>query len=193
MKNLLFAAALMVLALVACQPQAPSAETETETEKSETAIDNTEIEVLKVNTDSIATAQMAKRQALENDRGELMRKELKTDNLRAQVSQKWALLHFYFKDEQLVRVKTYPHGTVSARTEEFYFENENLIAAVIEDNGLAETGEKQVEDDKAYYFFEGELVKEINNSKEGETSIKESDAERLLQEAKEYQEIATKL
>lgn len=191
MKKLFLTLAALALVVVSCQPKAPEAETETE--KSETAIDNTEVEVPKVNTDSIATAQMGKRQALENDRDGLTRKDLKTEGLRAQIAQKWSLLHFYFKNEQLVRVKTYPHGTVSSRTEEFYFEDGNLIAAVIQDNGLAETGEKEVADDKAYYFYQGELVKEVNNSGEAETSLKESDAERLLQEAKEYQELAANL
>jgi hypothetical protein len=187
-----FLALLTAVAFTACQPQGK--DPSTETVPSETSVDNTEVEVNTLNTDSIATAQMGKRQAIENQKETLTRKDLKTDSLREQVAQKWSLLHFYFKEEQLVRVKTYPHGTVSTRTEEFYFENGDLIAAVIEDDGLAETAAgEEIADDKAYYFYNGELIKEVNNTTEDETYTKESDAARLLQEAKEYQELANTL
>lgn len=190
MKKTIFAL-LSAALFTACQPQPEAAATETT--KTETTIDNTEVELSPLNTDSLATAQMALRGAIEAKKESLTLKSIKTDSLREQVAQKWSLMHFYFDGEQLVRVKSYPHGTISTRTEEFYFDNGNLIAAVIEDDGLSETGEEAAEDDKAYYFYEGKMVKEVNNTSEEETGIRDSDAERLLQEANEYMELAKKL
>ena len=183
--------ALATLGYTACQQPTPPAETETQEVMDTTSAETTNEAGLDV--DSMAQTQMNKRKTIEAAKSELTRKDLKTDSLRAQVAQKWALIHFYFDGDQLVRVKSYPHGEVSARTEEFYFDQGQLIAAVIEDNGLAETDGEAVEDDKAYYFYDNELVKEVNNTQESETSIRESDAERLLQEAKEYEELAAKL
>jgi len=183
--------ALATLGYTACQQPTPPAETETQEVVDTTSAETTNEAGLDV--DSMAQTQMNKRKTIEAAKSELTRKDLKTDSLRAQVAQKWALIHFYFDGDQLVRVKSYPHGEVSARTEEFYFDQGQLIAAVIEDNGLAETDGEAVEDDKAYYFYDNELVKEVNNTQETETSIRESDAERLLREAKEYQELAVKL
>lgn len=113
--------------------------------------------------------------------------ELKTTALREQLKQKWEKLHFYTNAEgQVIRVKTYPYDKVSKRTEEFYFQDGKLILAVIEDDGTGEAGKEKEKLNKLYYFNEEKPFHEINNSGETEYSIKESDAERLLEEANEY-------
>jgi NAD(P)-dependent dehydrogenase (short-subunit alcohol dehydrogenase family) len=115
--------------------------------------------------------------------------ELTTDLLRAKIKQKWSRIHFYTANGALVRVKTYPHEGISTRTEEFYFKDDALVAAVIEDDGSGGRGENPADFDKAYYFHNGALVKEINKGKEREYGIRNSDAEELLQEAAEYMDI----
>jgi hypothetical protein len=86
---------------------------------------------------------------------------------------------------ELLRIKSYPHADVSKRTEEFYFRNGQLVLAVIEDDGSGPAGETS-DDSKRYYFKEGRAVMELYASGEAEYSIRDSDAERLLQETREY-------
>lgn len=113
--------------------------------------------------------------------------EIKTEGLREQVKQKWEKIHFYTNAEgQIIRVKTYPYDKISKRTEEFYFQDGKLILAVIEDDGTGEAGKEKEKLNKLYYFNEEKPLHEINNSGETEYSIKESHAERLMEEANEY-------
>ena len=93
------------------------------------------------------------------------------------------------KDNQVVKVKTYPYTEISKRTEEFYTNEDGLVLAVIEDNGDGEKGKPNDEIDKMYYFDSGNLIKEVSSQKEDEHSIKASDAEELLSEFNEYIEI----
>jgi hypothetical protein len=46
--------------------------------------------------------------------------------------------------------------------------------------------------DKEYYYQNDLCIKEDNRSKEPETTIRDSDCERLMQEAKEYLELFPK-
>lgn len=112
--------------------------------------------------------------------------EMSTQDMRAQVAQKWNMLHVYAVDGEVIRIKTYPHDAVSKRTEEFYLDNGELRLAVIEDNGTGDRGKKEADINKMYYFLDGKVIKEINNSDEGETAIRNSDGERLIQECNEY-------
>lgn len=110
--------------------------------------------------------------------------ELSTKGLRAEVRQKWEKVHFYTIAGQVVRVKTYPYKEHSQRTEEFYLQNGLLVLAVIEDDGSgARDAEKA---DKAYYYHNNALIREIKSAEEGEYSVRDSDAEELLSELKEY-------
>lgn len=110
--------------------------------------------------------------------------EISTENMRAKVKQKWSKIHVYRNAAgEVVRIKTYPYAEISARTEEFYFQGGNLVLAAVEDNGLAE-GEENF--DKLYYYKDGEPIHEVKGNDEPEYSIKESDAEELMQEANEY-------
>lgn len=109
--------------------------------------------------------------------------------MREQVKQKWSNIEFYMDgDRNLKRVKTYPHEGISKRTEEFYFKEGQLVNAVIEDDGSSKGKEKTFMG-KLYYYHDGDLIGEKNMTQESEYSIRDSDGERLLQEAREYIEI----
>lgn len=112
--------------------------------------------------------------------------EIRSDQLREKTKQKWHKVHFYVEEGKVVRIKSYPHEGISERTEEFYLMDNQLVLAVIEDSGLAEREIELEEIDKVYYFNNGELIKEIGSEKESEFSIRNSDAEELLSEVKEY-------
>jgi predicted RNase H-like nuclease (RuvC/YqgF family) len=118
--------------------------------------------------------------------------ELSTEGLRAQISQKWSKIHYYILDGKVIRIKSYPHDNISKRTEEFYFDKGNLILVCIEDNGTGERGKEKSVIDKMYYFNNDVFVEEKHNTNEPENQIRNSDSEKLLQEAKEYLEILNK-
>lgn len=128
-----------------------------------------------------------KRKGIEARKSELTRHELSTDSLREQIKQKWSKRHFYADGNSLLRVKTYPHEEISTRTEEFYFADGELINAVIQDAGTE--ADEHTKWQKAYFYSDGEVVGERNTSGEKERSIRESDAEQLQSEAREYLEI----
>ena len=116
---------------------------------------------------------------------------LETTTMREKIKQKWSKIHYYVKDGNIVRMKTYPHESISKRTEEFYFDGGNLIIAVVEDNGEKEAGNGEGIN-KKYYFNNGESIGESNKSDETEYNVKDSDSEELLTEAKEYMDIYKK-
>jgi len=123
---------------------------------------------------------------IEADKSKLKQAEMSTKDLRGQIKQKWSKIHFYSDGDKVVRVKTYPYDQISERTEEFYFNDSKLIFAIIKDDGNKNQGDDEKVKSKMYYFNNGELVKEVNNSEEDEHEIRRSDSERLLQEAEEY-------
>lgn len=114
---------------------------------------------------------------------------LATEGLRSQIAQKWSMIHFYETDGKVTRIKTYPHEGVSNRTEEFYFDNGDLVMVVIEDDGSGDRGKEKESIDKIYYFHGGEMIEEAHNTEETEYGVRNSDGERLMQEAAEYLEL----
>ena len=132
------------------------------------------------------------RQGIEENKEALELKEVSTEGMREQIRQKWQTIHFYFDGEELVRVKSYPYDEISNRTEEFYFRDGKLISAHILDRGMDESIDAYATA-KSYFFYNDNLIHEENNSGEAEFSIRESDGERLLQEALEYLEISAGL
>lgn len=164
--------------------------------KQEETTDSTEVtaeeEEMTINFDEVVQANKDYRTEVEGILESLEKKEMTTDEMRAQIKQKWATIHFYSKDGQLVRIKTYPHEANSKRTEEFYLKDGQLLVAVIEDNGLNSKGASDETADKVYYFKDGMKVSEEYNTEETEYAIKDSDAERLMQEVKEYMEYFNK-
>jgi hypothetical protein len=117
--------------------------------------------------------------------------EISTAGLREKTKQKWSKLHFYVENNVVRKVKTYPHASVSNRTEEFYATANGLVLVVIEDDGTGAKGKSKEAIDKMYYFDNGRLLAEIGNETEAEHTIKESDAEELLSEFNEYLQVYT--
>lgn len=166
----------------------------TETPETKTTEVEETIEVSVINTDSIVATIDSKRETIELNLATPV--ELSTATLREKIKQKWEKIHFYTVDGKVVRIKTYSYASISKRTEEFYFDNEMLILAVIEDDGSAPKGKKIEEMSKAYYFQNNEMIRELKSETKVENTVKDSDAEELLSEANEYltlfKEIKTK-
>lgn len=127
-----------------------------------------------------------KRLEIETQIDQIDRISLPTDSLRAKISQKWAQIHYYLLEGKVVRIKTYPHVGISKRTEEFYFNDGELIMVTVEDQGLGKPGKEKGLMDKVYYFHEGRFLSEYSATKERETNIKRSESDELMQEASEY-------
>ncbi len=142
-----------------------------------------------VDKEKVVAAHNNLRSEIETKIKEIKPIEVSTKELREKVKQKWSKIEFYVLDNQVVRVKTYPHENISKRTEEFYFKDGKLAIATIEDDGSAPKDKEKGSIEKAYYYQDDKLVSEVNNSKEAEFNIKNSEAEELLQEAKEYLEV----
>ena len=173
-----------VVMLIGCnQPtEKPADTTQAEAAEAQEAEQSIDVDALVASIDQ-------KRTEIENSIQEPM--EVNTSELREKTKQKWQKIHFYAKDGNVIRIKTYPHEGVSQRTEEFYLDGQTLILAVIEDNGAGEKGKTEEEIDKLYYFHEGEIIKEVHSSNEAEYGFKNSDGEELLSEVNEYLEIYT--
>jgi hypothetical protein len=190
MKVLTFLSCLTVLGLFAACNQDSSTTSEQTTETETTEAESIE-EVAATEASTANKAEMMaqideKRKAIEAQLSEAIVMEI-DEHWREKVRQKWAKIHVYTTEEgQVNRVKTYPHEGISKRTEEFYFENGQLMLAVIEDDGSGERGKSNDELDKMYYFQDGMLIGEVKADGEQEYNIRESDAEELLQEAMEY-------
>ena len=177
---------LMSLLMACSQPdaqktpekKAPASQEEKTDEKQQVSTVDTKALVADIN---------AERQRTEGMLEQLSKSEVSMDNMRAQIRQKWSRMHAYYEGDQLVRIKTYPHEGVSERSEEFYFMDGELVLAFIEDDGASSIGRDEARKGKAYYYHNGEVIHEENTSGEAENSIRNSDAERLQQEASEYQ------
>jgi len=187
MKHFLILPALCVLlAFTSCDNKKKEKEADQAMDAQETEMVEEEMG-MNINTDSLVMDIDKKREMTEADLGEPV--EMSTADLRGKTKQKWEKIHFYTKDGQVVRIKTYPYAAISKRTEEFYFNNGNLVLAVVEDDGSKES-EEESDMDKMYYFHDGEPIKEVNNAEgEKEYNTKDSDAEELHQEAKEYMDL----
>ncbi len=188
MKKIILSGLVLTALLSSCDNTKKTTDTPTDTTTvvETPVVEVEETEMSEEHKQELVTKIDAQKAEIETKIKEIKPTELKTAELREQLKQKWEKIHFYVDNGQVIRVKTYAYDKISKRTEEFYFENGNLILAVIEDDGTGEAGKEKAELNKLYYFNEGMPVHEINNTNETEYSVRESDAERLLEEANEY-------
>lgn len=154
-------------------------------------IEELPVEEIALDTAEIIASTDAKRLMIEGLEIEAM--EVSTEGLRDKIKQKWSKIHFYANNGTLLKVKTYPYEGISKRTEEFYADIDGLILVVVEDNGDGPKGKSKDELDKMYYFNSGELLKELSKDSEEEYNIRNSDAEELLSEFKEYMVIYSEM
>jgi hypothetical protein len=152
----------------------------------------TEKEVSTAPAESLMTVEEINKMRSEIELLKLSPVEVSTTGLREKIKQKWSKIHFYVHNGFVVKVRTYPYGQITKRTEEFYANQDGLLLAVVEDNGEGLEDNDQNEMDKMYYYNNGKLIKELKKEKESEHSIKESDAEELISEFNEYVEIYNK-
>ena len=126
---------------------------------------------------------------IENTADQLEKKELDLSVARAEVSQDWNKLEYFLSDDEVVKIKTYPSEEGKNKTEEFYFLDNQLVFALIEDDLNRSEAANEESSDKAYYFSEGQLI--VSESYEiTETSEEEKDeilqGSKLQDEAREY-------
>lgn len=184
-RNLIVTLFISTIAIYSCNTKP----TENNNTENATVANETNVEEPKLNIDSIVVTIDGKR--AETEALTVAPVEISTKELRAKIKQKWSKIHFYVQNNEVVKIKTYPHESISKRTEEFYLQNSKLILAVIEDDGTGSKGKSKNELDRMYYFFNDNVINESKLNKESEHGIRNSDSEELLSEAKEYLEIFT--
>jgi hypothetical protein len=185
MKKLLIAASLICIGIAGCAKQEEKIEVQ-KTEQGEQKRMLSAEEMAKITSDIDA-----RHKQIESQLANIQPIQTSTNGLREQIHQKWSAINAYMLDNQIVRIITVPHTNITNRTEEFYFDNGKLILALIQDKGPGTDPAKE-QSSKSYYFNDDQVIKEINNSSETEYSIRNSDGERLLQEAREYMQILKK-
>lgn len=116
---------------------------------------------------------------------EILSKDLNSNKIK----QKWSKVHFYLEKGTVCRIKTYPYEVNSKQTDEFYFDNDQLIFAILQNNGDQASGKQELNFGRMYYFKDDELVKEINNSQKEVKEVKTSGSKKILEEANEYLEL----
>ncbi len=146
----------------------------------------------KANVDSLVKVIGAENSRIEANLKSFAKTSLKTTGLREQIKQKWSIIEYFTENGQIVKIVTLPYKQITKRTEEFTFKQGKLILALIADKGIDEKGNIEKDIDKEYYFSDGICIKENNRSNEKETAIRNSDSERLLQEANEYLDLMPK-
>ena len=146
----------------------------------------------KANVDSLVKVIGAENSRIEANLKSFSKTSLKTTGLREQIKQKWSVIEYFTENGQIVKIVTLPYKQITKRTEEFTFKQGKLILALIADKGIDEKGNIEKDIDKEYYFSDGICIKENNRSNEKETTIRNSDNERLLQEANEYLDLMPK-
>ena len=183
----------MAFVFFACSSNNQNAKKELN-EKTDTTVkaESKTVNTPKINTDSLIKVIEVERERIENNLKSFQQKILPTKDLRTQIKQKWSKIEFYTENGQIVRIITLPYEKIVNRTEEFYFQKNKLILAFINDEGAKYPGKEDKRIGKTYYFYEDAVIKEVNQTNEKETTIRSSDAERLLQEATEYLELFPK-
>jgi hypothetical protein len=99
--------------------------------------------------------------------------ELKGDNIKENIKQKWEKMDAYFEGDKVIRLQLYPHKGISERTEEFYVKDGVLVFAFIQDKGPKKEGKDAGEPGKEFYFDNDKLIKSINTTKEEVKNIEE--------------------
>lgn len=176
---------LAIMFFAACGPQtettAPAPQEPTDTVAAEP--------VATLDTAALIEQINARRTSIESNLSKLTLVEVGADKLREKTRQKWSKIHFYKEGDAVVRIKSYPHATVSKRTEEFYFDNGQLTMVVVEDNGSGDRGKPVTDLDRVYYFHNGNAIVESTKKEVEEYGTLKAEGEELLSEAAEYLEL----
>jgi len=119
---------------------------------------------------------------------------LKDSKANASIKQKWMKMDVYRDSSGMIRrIKLYPHTGVSERSEEFYYDKEELFFVYIGDHGVATENNDEGKPGKEFHFSGSRLVKYDDNS--GDSELNKEEERKMYEaslpvEAKEYMEIA---
>ena len=132
------------------------------------------------------------RERIENTIDQLDRQTLNLTEARTEISQDWEKLDYYSDDDNVVRIKTYPHEDKKAKTEEFYFIDGELVFALVEEEGAGKKGSEGEAYGGAFYYDNGELIVSMNVP-ENNTEMMDEDmmelGTKLQEEAQMYLEL----
>jgi len=129
------------------------------------------------------------RESIENTKGELVKGTLDLTAARGDNSQGWEKMDFYQSGDKVVRIKTYPSAEKGEKTEEFYFLNDELVFALLENEGNKKNSVEAEGSGVSFYYQGGELIVNedfdmVEATEEDKREMKQ--ATKLQSEAKEY-------
>jgi len=129
------------------------------------------------------------RESIENTKGELVKGTLDLTAARGDNSQGWEKMDFYQSGDKVVRIKTYPSAEKGEKTEEFYFLNDELVFAMLENEGNKKNSEEAEGSGVSFYYQGGELIVNedfdmVEATEEDKREMKQ--ATKLQSEAKDY-------
>jgi hypothetical protein len=129
------------------------------------------------------------RQTIENTKADLEKGTIDLSEARAEISQDWQKLDFYKSGDKVVRIKTYPSAAKGGKTEEFYFIDDQLVFALLENEGIEKYSMEDEISGEAFYYHNGEIIVsedfEMSEVTEQEKS-EMTQANKLQSEAKDY-------
>lgn len=129
------------------------------------------------------------RESIENTKGELVKGTLDLTAARGDNSQGWEKMDFYQSGDKVVRIKTYPSAEKGEKTEEFYFLNDELVFAMLENEGNKKNSVEAEGSGVSFYYQGGELIVNedfdmVEATEEDKREMKQ--ATKLQSEAKDY-------
>lgn len=132
------------------------------------------------------------REKIENTIDQLERNSIELSEARTEISQDWEKLDYYSDNDNVVRIKTYPHESKRAKTEEFYFNDGELVFALVEEEGAGKKGSEGEAYGGAFYYDNGKLIVSMNVPESDSEMMDEDMMElgtKLQEEAKSYLEL----
>ena len=147
----------------------------------------TPVEAAEPDVDSLMVQMNNERLEIEKNREGMEKRSLDTSNLLPIISAKWATVEFYSDESGVRRVKTYPVEG-NTRTEEYYFTDGALRCAVAEGLGT-EQEEGQSIDGTVFYYYQGELIREMENPSDSLEEGWSPSAQNMYESAMYYLEL----
>lgn len=183
MKNLLHLIILgSLIAFISSCGNSESTATDAEEQQSTATAESTEPDV-----DSLMVQINEERLEIEKNKDGMQKRQLDTSNLLPIISAKWSSLHFYSDDSGVRRIKTYPVEG-NTRTEEYYFTDGELRCAVAEGMGSEQEIGQSI-DGTVFYYYQGELIREMANPSDSLEEGWSPSAQNMLESANYFLEL----
>ncbi|CAN5451391.1 hypothetical protein BH18VER1_BH18VER1_06220 [soil metagenome] len=121
---------------------------------------------------------------VERKASSLTRKEqaLSPEQLKKVTDENWTKVHTYWDGKALKRMNLYP-ASGSQKTEEIYYQNDELVFVFVEENGVGKEHLDADEKGDKYYFASGKLIG-AKSADGKELDMKDPDSRKMADKSK---------